>query len=418
MLVLAGFERTRFSDSQPVRRRSQIATQALVLMSHKILYLVSEDWYFVSHRLPMARAAQRAGYEVHVATRINDSSEQIKREGFNLHPIHWRRGNLNPIRLIAAILETRRLYRKVHPDLVHHVAVMPTLIGSLAALGMPMVRLNALAGLGFAFTSDTTRALAVRPIARFLLGWLLKQPNTAVLVQNPDDRSVVVKFGVPQERIALIPGSGVDIDILTPIPEPAGPFTVGFVGRLLDDKGVSTLVRAHELLTRRGVVVHTLLAGETDPSNPASIPDGVLAGWRVIPNLRLLGHVDDIRSVWAQAHAAILPSRREGLPKSLLEAAACGRPLIASDVPGCREVARRGVNALLVPPDDPEALAHAIATLMNDPDMRIRFRQASRQIVMAEFSSTRIGNEIVALYARLLTDIPVSYDRITDRVIQ
>jgi glycosyltransferase involved in cell wall biosynthesis len=387
-------------------------------MTHKILYLVSEDWYFISHRLPMARAAQRAGYEVHVATRSGDCAEQIKHDGFVLHPIHWRRGNMNPICLLAAILEVRRLYRHVRPDLVHHVALVPTLIGSLAALGLPLVRLNALAGLGFVFTSGTAKALAVRPFASFLLGWLLKRPDAAVLVQNPDDYAVVAELGVPQERIALIPGSGIDIDILTPIPEPDGPFTVGFVGRLLDDKGVRTLVAAHQLLARRGVAVHTLLAGEPDPSNPASIPDHVLASWRLIPNLRLLGHVDDIRSVWLQAHAAILPSRREGLPKSLLEAAACGRPLIASDVPGCREIARHNVNALLVPLDDPETLAQAIATLMNDRDMRIRFGRTSRQIVMAEFSSARIGSEIVALYVRLLTETASSDDRVTDRVVQ
>jgi glycosyltransferase involved in cell wall biosynthesis len=179
---------------------------------------------------------------------------------------------------------------------------------------------------------------------------------------------------------------------------------------------VRTLVRAHQLLAKRGVAVHTLLAGEPDPSNPSSIPDRVLVSWRLIPNLRLLGHVDDIRSVWAQAHTAILLSRREGLPKSLLEAAACGRPLIASDVPGCREIARHGINALLVPADEPEALANAIETLMNDRDMRIRFGQASRQIAMAEFSSARIGSEIVALYARLL-EAP-SGDRVTDRMVR
>ncbi|MGZ5896857.1 MAG: glycosyltransferase family 4 protein [Xanthobacteraceae bacterium] len=371
-------------------------------MAQKILYLVSEDWYFVSHRLPMARAAQKAGYEVHVATRIGDCAEQIRQEGFVLHPIHWRRGSMNPIRLFAAVCETRRLYRQVRPNLVHHVAVVPTLIGSLAALGMPIIRLNALAGLGFTFTSGTAKALAVRPIASFLLGWLLKRPNTAVLVQNPDDRAVMAELGVPKERIALIPGSGVDIDTMIPMPAPVGPFTVGFVGRFLDDKGVKTLVRAHELLAMRGIAIHTLLAGEPDPSNPASIPDHVLASWRLIPNLRLLGQVDDIRSVWAQAHVAILPSRREGLPKSLLEAAACGRPLIASDVPGCREIARHGVNALLVPVDDAEALGHAIETLMKDHDLRIRFGYASRQIVVTEYSSMRIGGEIIALYSRLL----------------
>jgi glycosyltransferase involved in cell wall biosynthesis len=371
-------------------------------MAQKILYLVSEDWYFVSHRLPMARAAQRAGYEVHVATRVGDSAEQIRREGFLLHPIHWRRGSLNPVRLLAAVLETRRVYRQVRPDLVHHVAVVPTLIGSLAALGLPIVRLNALAGLGFAFTSDTAKARAVRPMASLLLGWLLKRPNTAVLVQNPDDHAVLAELGVLEERITLIPGSGVDIDILIPMPEPAGPFTVGFVGRLLGDKGVRTLVRAHELLAQRGVAVNTLLAGEPDPSNPASIPDYLLASWRHKPNLHLLGHVEDIRSVWAQAHVAVLPSRREGLPKSLLEAAACGRPLIATNVPGCREIARDGVNALLVPMDDAEALARAIETLMKNSDLRLRLGQASRQIVATEYSGTRIGSEIVALYSRLL----------------
>jgi glycosyltransferase involved in cell wall biosynthesis len=371
-------------------------------MTQKILYLVSEDWYFLSHRLPMARAARDAGYEVHVATRVGDSAAQIAREGFRLHPIHWRRGSMNPFRFLSAVMEMRRLYRQVRPDLVHHVALVPTAIGSAAALGLPLVRLNALAGLGFVFTSATVKARLVRWIANPLLGWLLRRPNTAVLVQNRDDHSMVAQLGVPQEQIALIPGSGVEVDILTPLPEPDGPFTIGFVGRLLDDKGVRTLVRAHEILAERGVAVRTLLAGAPDPSNPASIPDQVLAGWRNRANLVLLGQVDDIRTVWAQAHIGVLPSRREGLPKSLLEAAACGRPLIATDVAGCREIARQGVNALLVPPDDPVALANAVETLIKDRDLRLRFGSASRQLAVDEFSSARIGREIVALYARLL----------------
>jgi glycosyltransferase involved in cell wall biosynthesis len=371
-------------------------------MAQKLLYLVSEDWYFISHRLPMARSAQGAGYEVHVATRTGDHADQITREGFILHPIHWRRGSLNPIRILAAIFETRRLYREVRPDLVHHVAIVPAFIGSLAALGLPVVRLNAIAGLGFAFISGSAKARAVRPVARLLLGWLLKRPDTAVLVQNPDDYDLIANLGVPKTKIVLIPGSGVDVEVLKPMPEPAGPFTVGFVGRLLDDKGVRTLVHAHELMTKRGIMVHTLLAGEPDPFNPASIPDRVLNSWQLIPNLRRLGHVENIRSFWAEAHVAVLPSRREGLPKSLLEAAACGRPLIATDVPGCRQIARDDVNALLVPVDNAEALARAIETLLKDPDLRARFGRASRHIVMTEYSSTRIGSEIVALYSRLL----------------
>ena len=377
-------------------------------MARKILYLVSEDWYFISHRLPMARAAKGAGYDVHVVTRVDADAEEIRREGFLLHPIHWRRGNMNPFRLLTAVLETRRVYRQVDPDLAHHVALVPTLIGSLAALGLPVAKLNALAGLGFAFTSQTAKARALRPLANLLLGWLLKRPHTAVLVQNPDDFAVVAKLGVRKDNIALIPGSGVDTELLTPMPEPTGPFTIAFVGRLLDDKGVRTLVRAHQLLAQRGLTVRTLLAGEPDPSNPASIPDDVLSDWRNVPNLQLLGHVEDIRTVWARAHTAVLPSRREGLPKSLLEAAACARPLIATDVPGCREIARDNVNALLVSADDAEALAAAIEILSKDAALRVRFGRASREIVTREYSTERVAAEITRLYSRLLERAPSS----------
>ena len=377
-------------------------------MTQKILYLVSEDWYFLSHRLPMACAARDAGYDVHVATAVDKCGADIEREGFHVHPIRWRRGSMNPFSFLAAVIETRKLYKRLRPHLVHHVALVPSAVGSAAALGLPLKRLNALAGLGYVFTSATAKARLARSIVGPLLAWLLARPKTVVLVQNADDRAMIERLGVRRENIALIPGSGVDVDMLTPIPEPAGTFTVGFVGRLLDDKGVRTLVRAHEILAERGVIVRTLLAGTPDPLNPASIPDQVLANWGNRPNLVLLGHVEDVRSVWTQAHVAILPSRREGLPKSLLEAAACGRPLIATDVPGCREIARQGVNALLVAPDDAAALAQAIETMMKDRDMRRRFGEASRQLAVNEFSSARIGKEIVTLYARLLSETPAA----------
>lgn len=373
-------------------------------MAQTILYLVSEDWYFMSHRLPMARAAKAAGYDVHVAARVAKHGAAILAEGFTLHPVAWRRGSLNPFVLLGTVREIRRLYRRLKPDLVHHVALVPSVLGSIAALGLPMARLNAFAGLGFAFTSSTLKARFMRGIAAPLMRWLLNRPATCVLVQNPDDRDAVLALGVPKHHIALIPGSGIDTDELTPLPEPDGIFTVGFVGRLLDDKGVRPLVRAHEILAQRGVDFRLLLAGSPDPSNPASIPNAVIESWRHRLHLVVLGHVDGIATVWAQSHVGVLPSRREGLPKSLLEAAACERALIATDVPGCREIARQDVNALLVPVDDPEALANAIETLMSDPERRRRFAAASRQMAVEEFSSAHVGREIVALYRRLLAD--------------
>ena len=379
-----------------------------VLMSLKLLYLVSEDWYFLSHRLPMARAAKQAGYEVHVATRVADGAEQIRSEGFILHPMDWRRGSINPLHMVTTVAKIRRLYRRLRPDIVHHVAFAPAVIGSIAALGLPIARLNALAGLGFVFTSNSTKARLLRPFARRLLSFLFAGPRTVVLVQNPDDKDLMIQLGLAETSITLIRGSGVDVDQLTPLPEPETPFTVGFVGRLLYDKGIETLVLAHEILAKRGVRVRCLLAGTPDASNPATVREKTLQRWREHENLTLMGYVEDIRKVWAHSHVAALPSRREGLPKSLLEAAACGRPLVATDVPGCREIARPEVTGLLVPPDNPAALADAIERLMKDRALRLRLGAAARQAAVTEFSSANVGAQIVKLYARLSANSPAA----------
>ncbi len=367
-----------------------------------LLYLVTEDWYFLSHRLPMAIAAKHAGYDVHVATNVNKRGREIEAYGFHLHALSWSRGNLNPLRLFSIIREIRRIYRRCSPDLVHHVALQPAIIGSLAAVGLPIVRLNALAGLGYGFTSSSIKARIIRPVLKLLLRMLLNSPTAAVLVQNSDDRAAVVALGVDPDRVFLIPGSGVDTEVLQSGPEPDGPITMAFIGRLLDDKGIRTLIAAHEILRRRGEAIRLRVGGSADPANPASIPKAEIEAWKRHAGVEMLGHVDDIEKFWASAHIAVLPSRREGLPKSLLEAAACGRPIVATDVPGCRVIARQNVNALLVPPDDPEALANAIKRLADDRELRQRFGAAGRKMVEDEFSSVRIGHEIVALYGRLL----------------
>ena len=367
-----------------------------------LLYLVTEDWYFLSHRLPMALAAQAAGYQVHVAVHVNGKGNGIERFGFRLHPLDWRRGSLNPLHLLSIVRQVRSLYRRIDPDLVHQVALQPVIVGSLAAAGLSVKRVNALAGLGYGFTSETIKARLLRPVLSALLRWFLKNPRTMTLVQNSDDRAAVRALGVPDDRIALIPGSGVDTVNLAPMPEPEGPIRVAFVGRLLDDKGVRPLIAAHEALQRDGEDIRLALAGDRDPANPASIPVDEIETWKRKAGVELLGQVADIRDVWRNAHIAVLPSRREGLPKSLLEAAACGRPIIATDVPGCREIARSGVNALLVPPDDPAALAQAIRTLAHDAALRRRFGEAGRQLAETVFSSARIGDATVALYDRLL----------------
>jgi glycosyltransferase involved in cell wall biosynthesis len=369
----------------------------------RLLYLVSEDWYFLSHRLPMARAAREAGYEVHVATRVVDGGAAIAAEGFALHPLSWRRGSTNPFQFLSAVREVRRLYRELKPDLVHQVAFWPSIVGSFAGCGLPINRLSGLAGMGFVFTSNSLKARAVRTLLRPFFRHLLSGPHAAVLVQNPDDYAELIAFGIPRERLFIIPGSGVDTETLHALPEPPPPFTMAYVGRLLDDKGLRTLVSAHALLAARDEKIVLLMAGEIDPANPASIAQAEIDDWRRVPTIEVLGHVSDIATVWARAHIAVLPSRREGLPKSLLEAAACGRPIVATDVQGCREIGREGLNALLVPADDAPALAEAIRRLAHDAGLRARFGAAGRQLVEREFSSARVGPATVQLYRTMLS---------------
>jgi glycosyltransferase involved in cell wall biosynthesis len=375
-------------------------------MSPRLVYLVTEDWYFTSHRLPMARSAQRAGFEVHVITRVNRHGGAITAEGFHLHPVYWRRGSLDPRDLFRTVREIRNLYRNLNPDIAHHVALLPTIAGSLAALGLPIMCLNAITGLGTTFASSTIKLRITRVLLTTALRRVLGRARSATLVQNADDRGAIERLGIDASRIVLIPGSGVDVEVLKPMPEPEGAVTVAFAGRLLESKGIRTLVAAHERLHRCGRKIKLLIAGLPDPANPSSIPPDEIAAWMQKPDLVYVGFVDDIATVWAAAHIAVLPSRGgEGVPLSLLEAAACGRPLITTDTPGCRDIARHGVNALLVPADDAEKLADAIDRLANDPDLRGTFARAGRELVEREFSSERIGREIVSLYRRLLESL-------------
>jgi glycosyltransferase involved in cell wall biosynthesis len=382
-----------YMDAQPRPRRAP----------PRLLYVVSEDWYFLSHRLPMARAAQRAGFEVHVATRAADGAAAIQQEGFALHPIPFARGSIGLAAMIHTIRALRKLHRTVQPAIVHHVALQASVLGSVAALGSSAARVNALTGLGYAFASESRKARSMRRAISSMLRYLFNRPGTVVLVQNPDDRAKLAAAGISQKRLVLIPGSGVDIERLQPTPEPRGVPTMAFVGRLLEDKGIRTLIQAHLLLRLNGSNVELLIAGTPDPANPASITDAEVKSWATEPGIRWLGYVDDIGALWERAHVAVLPSRREGLPKSLLEAAACGRPMVATDVPGCREIVRHDETGLLVPVDDPAALAAAIQRLISSLELRVRYGAAARRLVVEKFAAEVIGNLTVDLYRRLFS---------------
>jgi glycosyltransferase involved in cell wall biosynthesis len=368
----------------------------------RLLYVVTEDWAFLSHRLPMARAAREAGFEVHVATRVTDKASPIQAERFVLHPIPFARASLSPLATLSTIAALRCVHRDIEPALTHHVALQACVLGMLATLGRPAACVNAFVGLGYSFTSSTGKARAVRTLIGILLRFLLSRPHCVALVQNEDDLAAVAALGVSKERIALIPGSGVDVKRFTPLAEPDGPPTFGFVGRLLDDKGIRTLIAAQALLRRSVADAQLLIAGTPDPANPASVTQAEAQSWNSQPGIAWLGHVSDIASFWKRAHIAVLPSRREGMPLSLMEAAACGRAMIASDVPGCRQIVLHRETGLLFPVDDAAALADAMERLAKDPQLRARCAAAARNRVVEKFAADVIGPQTVALYERVL----------------
>jgi glycosyltransferase involved in cell wall biosynthesis len=372
----------------------------------RLLFLITEDWYFWSHRLELARAARSAGWDVSVATRVRDHGKLIHDEGFGLLPIRLVRGSRSPIQELLSVVELVRLYRRVRPDVVHHVALKPILYGSVAARSARVpAAVNGFAGLGYAFIESGERKGMLRFILGKALRWALALPHSRVVVQNAEDARELVDTGiVGSDQIQIIRGVGVDMVKFSPplvTQDDNQVPVVVLASRMLWDKGIGEFVEAARLLKLRGIRVQCVLVGMVDMENPAAIPETQLRAWESKGLVRWWGHREDMPNVLASAQIVVLPSYREGLPKVLLEAAACGRPVVATNVAGCREIVKDGINGFLVPPKDPASLSDAITRLLEDPALRIRMGIRGREIVEKEFSVDRISQETLNLYNEL-----------------
>jgi len=373
-------------------------------MKRYLLFLVTEDWYFWSHRLPIARSVKDEGIEVLVVTRINQYKDHLENEGFRVIPISLKRKSKNIIREINSILQIIRIYRKEKPDMVHHVAIKPILYGSFAAwiAGVPYV-VNALTGLGFIFIKKGWLASAIRKLIVFIYRLAFLSKNTFAIFQNPEDLKLFVDLQiVKNDRAILIRGSGVDTDHFRNLPEPEGIPVITLASRMLWDKGVKELVDATRQLQNNGVNCRTVLVGSPDPDNPASIPEDVLQDWHAEGVVEWWGYRSEIAEVFAQSNIVVLPSYREGLPKVLLEAASCGRSIVATDVPGCREIVRNNINGFLIPPYDSKSLAVALEALIKSPKLRAKMGASSRKIVKAEFSEEIVVKQTMELYENII----------------
>lgn len=367
----------------------------------KLLFFVTEDYYFVSHRLGLALAAQAHGYDVTVVTRVRQHGDVIRGAGLRLIPFEIARSSLNPFTEVATLLRLVSLYGRERPDLVHHVAMKPILYGSIAArlAGRPAV-VNAVAGMGWLFTSRTGWARWLSGPVRNILARALRAGIS--LVQNPDDVQLLAELGVPRSRIRRVPGSGIDVGAFQSSPPPDGSPLVILPARLLWDKGVGEFVAAARLLRQRGSTARFLLAGEPDPLNPASIHPDQVTEWVREGVVEHAGWVVDMPSLLARCHVVCLPSYREGLPKALIEAAAAGRPIVTTDVPGCREVVTHGENGLLVSPRDVPGLADALQDLIEDAALRTRMGACGRARAAREFAFDTVVRQTLALYREAL----------------
>jgi glycosyltransferase involved in cell wall biosynthesis len=371
----------------------------------KIIFLSTEDWYFWSHRMPVARAAREAGLRVIVATRVQSHAQRILAEGFDLRPLAWRRKGDGILGALRALYSIFRLYREERPQLVHHIALKAVVFGSIAACcaGVPR-QINAIAGLGFIFVAPSARAWAMRTLLLLTLKLFVRRRGSLVLTQNPDDAEELVKRRiVPRNRIAIIRGSGVDAMAFRPLPEPPGPVVVSMVSRMLRYKGVEILTQAASLLRQRGVDARIFLIGPLDPDSPASLLESEIRKLMKPGVIEWLGPTADVLSVWRTSHIAAFPSQyREGVPLSLLEAAACARPIVSTDTPGCREVVQHGVNGLLVPQGEAPALADALERLILDKELRLRMGREGRIRVERFFTKEIIVRETLDIYGNAL----------------
>ena len=371
----------------------------------RLLFLIAEDWYFWSHRLSLARAAVAAGYEVALATRVSRYQAQIEEQKIRVFPLQWfERASTMPGRELATMVELLRIYRDFRPDIAHHVALKPVIYGSLAArlTGVPTV-VNALAGLGFVFQSRSRSARVLRALVASAMRFTLNRRNGWVIVQNESDRRALIDLRLATaDRIEIIRGSGVDLAQFVVTPEPQGVPIITLAARMLWDKGVGEFVEAARILHAAGVAARFVLVGQPDRQNPRSVTRSQLQAWVHEGAVEWWGLRLDMPVVLAHSTIVCLPSHHEGMPKVLLEAAACARPIVATDIPGCREIAHPGQNALLAPVGDAQALAQAIQALLADAQMRHDFGAAGRRIVEQQFSDQMVAEQVLALYARLL----------------
>jgi len=370
-----------------------------------LIYVVTEDWYFWLHRLAIGQAAQAAGYRVIVCARVQAHGEILADLGFTVVQLPWRRGGGKLSNELKSLWILWRLFRRERPAIVHSIALKAIIYGGLMArLARVRARVSTVAGLGYVFTSQRLKARVLRQPVLWALALAMRGKGALVTLENPDDgERLAAGDAIRPDQVALICCCGVDTDRFAPVPEPDGVPIVAMACRLVRDKGPAVAVAAMRRLKAEGVPIRFLLAGGTDKGSADSHTEEEVRSWVAEGLVEWVGHISDVASFWQASHMAVYPSRYgEGVPKTLLEAASCARPVVTTDMPGCREALVDGVTGFLVPVDDDAAVADRLKRLASDPALRRRMGEAARAKALAEFADARVQAGMLRVYDEVL----------------
>ncbi len=377
-------------------------------MRTRALVLITEDWFALSHFKPLLSEIGQLVDEVTVATNSSGRLGEIERLGVRAVDFDMRRGSFNPVDVARTVRKLARLIDEERPQIIHAISLQPIV---LAALGSRLSRhdphavLLHITGLGYIAASSSAKARVVRTVTFEAVRRALDPSRTWLMAENPDDIAFARSYGLGTDaRTSIVPGAGVNAEEYAELPTPENAVPRGaYVGRLIRSKGVDVLAAAHLQLRERGVMFDLDIYGSPDLDNPDTVSAADLAAWGKQPGLSLKGHVTDVRKVWASADFSVVPTLGgEGMPRALLEAAACGRPVVASDVPGCRHFVRDGVEGFLVQPGNVQQLAAAIERLVADPVLRRRQGAAARSRLVDGYTEAHVQKALRETYAAML----------------
>ncbi len=373
-------------------------------MQNKLLFITNVDWSFLSHRLPIALAAIEQGYEVHIATPLTDKADILRTNGLIVHSLHLNRKSLNPLSNLLTLLHLVTIIKKIKPTLVHAITIKPVLLSGIAArITKAPALVVAVPGLGFMYTNQNIKTNILRKFINIAYQRVFAHPNIHVIFQNEDDRRLLIQLTqLPIAKTTLIRGSGVNLNDYSIKPLPTEKPTIIMAARLLAEKGIHEFVKAAQIISQSGYDAHFVLVGKCDPGNPSSLQLTDIENWVKQGYIHYWGYRTDMPNVLSSGYAVVLPSYYgEGLPKVLIEAAACARAVITTNVPGCRDAIEPGVTGLLIPARDPQALATAIKQLLDDPIGCQRMGNAGRQLAERTFDIKSVINKHLIIYQKL-----------------